>query len=513
MSGQSRQLAAIMFTDIVGYTALMGKDEQNAFELLNKNRQIQKPIIGQYNGRWIKELGDGVMASFNTVSDAVNAAIKIQQTCNTAKDFQLRIGIHLGEVVFENDDVFGDGVNIASRIQALAPPGGIWISESVYNNVSNKIDIDTEFVKTEHLKNVKDPVRIYQVKVEGLEAPEPVISISKKSESTDTRTLGNKRTALLAIGAVLILASGYFIYTRFQKTINGKEVIDRSIAVLPFTDMSPNHDHEYFGDGIAEAIINGLSQINDLKVIARSSSFQFKGRNEDLGTIGEMLGVATALEGSIKKSGDKIRVTATLTKTIDGTLLWSETFDRNLKDYLLIQDEITNMIVEALKVSFTGELQLSRHMSIKEEAIKEYQQGRYFHDRNGQGDARIALNYFSQAVKIDSGFALAWAYRATSAGYADSTFTNLRRFNQIAMDLNPNLAEAHVNLGQIHWYDLNFVQAEKEFRIALSLGSNHPRVLRNAGRALSCLGLYQEGLELCKKAVYLDPLQSCHIYG
>ena len=146
---QSRQLAAIMFTDIVGYTALMGNDEKKAFELLRKNRQLQKPIIEEFNGRWIKELGDGVMASFNTVSDAVNAAIKIQQACNDAKDFQLRIGIHLGEVVFENDDVFGDGVNIASRIQALATPGGIWVSESVHNNVSNKIDIETEYVKTD----------------------------------------------------------------------------------------------------------------------------------------------------------------------------------------------------------------------------------------------------------------------------------------------------------------------------------------------------------------------------
>jgi len=159
----TRQLAAIMFTDIVGYTALMGNDEQKAFELLNKNRLLQKPIIEQYNGRWIKELGDGVLASFNTVSDAVNAAIKIQERCNAAKDFQLRIGIHLGEVVFENDDVFGDGVNIASRIQAIAPPGRIYISESVHNNVSNKKEIATRFVRQENLKNVKEAVRVYEV--------------------------------------------------------------------------------------------------------------------------------------------------------------------------------------------------------------------------------------------------------------------------------------------------------------------------------------------------------------
>ena len=168
---QSRQLAAIMFTDIVGYTALMGNDEQKAFTILNKNRALQKPIIEQFNGRWIKELGDGVMASFNTVSDAVNAAIKIQEACNAAKDFQLRIGIHLGEVVFENDDVFGDGVNIASRIQAIAKPGCIYVSESVHNNISNKKDITTKFIKEETLKNVKEPVRMYEVMITNNASP------------------------------------------------------------------------------------------------------------------------------------------------------------------------------------------------------------------------------------------------------------------------------------------------------------------------------------------------------
>ena len=169
---QSRQLAAIMFTDIVGYTALMANDEQKAFEYLKKNREIQKPIIEKYNGRWLKELGDGVMASFQTVSDAVNAAIKIQEACNVSKEFQLRIGIHLGEVVFENDDVFGDGVNIASRIQSIAIPGGIYISESVYNNVSNKQDIQLVSLGKYSLKNVLLPIQIFAVSNEGLVVPE-----------------------------------------------------------------------------------------------------------------------------------------------------------------------------------------------------------------------------------------------------------------------------------------------------------------------------------------------------
>src|SRR5687768_11811070 len=215
---QTRQLVAIMFTDIVGYTALMGEDEHRAFELLKKNRQLQKPLIEQNNGRWIKELGDGVLASFNTVSDAVTTAIKIQEACNFSKEFFLRIGIHHGEVVFEDDDIFGDAVNIASRLQALAPIGGIWISESVQNNVSNKRDIKTRFVRAEILKNVKEPVRIYE------------IVTNKADEEENKRTVVEKST--------------------------GKKTQAKSIAVLPFVDMSSSHDQEYLGDGLAEEILN-----------------------------------------------------------------------------------------------------------------------------------------------------------------------------------------------------------------------------------------------------------------
>ena len=168
---QSRQLAAIMFTDIVGYTALMGEDEQKAFDLLRKNRQIQQPIIKQFNGTWIKELGDGILASFHTVTDAVSCAGAIQRTCSNIPNLQLRIGIHLGEVIFENNDVFGDGVNIASRLQAIAPIDGIWVSESVHNNISNKKGFLSRFVREENLKNVKEPVRIYEVSMDITEQP------------------------------------------------------------------------------------------------------------------------------------------------------------------------------------------------------------------------------------------------------------------------------------------------------------------------------------------------------
>src|SRR5687767_11849928 len=218
---QSRQLAAIMFTDIVGYTALMGDDEQKAFELLRKNRQVQQPIVERFGGRWIKELGDGVLASFSTVTDAVQCAVSIQQFCTSIPDLKLRIGIHLGEVVFENNDVFGDGVNIASRLQALAPVGGIWISESVYNTIINKKNIQAKFVREEILKNVKEPMRIYEVV--------PSVTSGLSSGGSDLTVLEQQIS--------------------LSNKASIKTVPQKSIAVLPFVDMSSSHDQEYLGDG------------------------------------------------------------------------------------------------------------------------------------------------------------------------------------------------------------------------------------------------------------------------
>jgi len=267
MPEQTRQLAAIMFTDIVGYTALMGKDEQRAFDILQKNRDIQKPIIEQNSGKWIKELGDGILASFPAVSDAVAAAVSIQEVCNGEREFQLRIGIHLGEVIFENGDVFGDGVNVASRIQALASPGTTWVSEIVFRNIENKRGISTDFIKETTLKNVQYPVKIYQLRSEK--------EIQNRIFSTQT-------------------------------------IIEKSIAVLPFVNMSGDPGNEYFCDGLSEELLNVLAKVDGLKVASRTSSFLFRGKGTDITEIGNKLKVATVLEGSVRKSGNRLRITAQL---------------------------------------------------------------------------------------------------------------------------------------------------------------------------------------------------------
>ena len=516
---QSRQLAAIMFTDIVGYTALMGKDEQKAFELLKKNREIQKPIIEQYNGRWIKELGDGVMASFNTVSDAVNAAIKIQEGCNAANEFKLRIGIHLGEVVFENEDVFGDGVNIASRIQAIAPPGGIFISESVHNNVSNKNDINTEFVKVEQLKNVKEPVRIYQVKIDGVEILKPVDLASKKSTATGRKNFRNKKTALFTIVFVVIAIAAYFIYNSPKKakeitTSDAPNKIDRSIAVLPFVNMSSDKDQEYFSDGLSEELLNLLAKIPELKVIGRTSSFSFKGKNEDLRSIAEKLGVSNILEGSVRKDGNKIRVTAQLIKAVDGSHLWSETYDRDLKGVFKLQDEIAEAVVKQLKLKL---LQSPGTIAGNIEAYNLILQGNYFFDKLDKENVAKAVDFYNQALAIDSTDAKAWsklsnAYsRQAWQNYIDRKTGRKKALDAAvkAIALNKNLAEGYSELGDVQLYqDFDWKGAEQSYKKALILMPENPDVLYSLGGGLYfALGRWEEAIVIMKKCIELDPLK------
>lgn len=476
---QSRQLAAIMFTDIVGYTALMGNDEQHAFTLLNKNRQLQKPIIGAFDGRWIKELGDGTMASFNTVSDAVNAAIKIQEACNAANDFQLRIGIHQGEVVFENDDVFGDAVNIAARIEAAAKPGCIFISEAVNNNIANKKEIKTQFVKEEVLKNVSQPVKIYQVIFAGSEIIVPEIPAAT--------------------------------------------VIENSIAVLPFANMSSDPEQEFFSDGISEEIINMLAQVPDLKVIARTSCFAFKGKNMDVKLIGEQLKVSHILEGSVRKSGNKLRITAQLIKVADGFHLYSEKFDRELDDIFAIQDEISEAILNAIKIQLLegGKDGVFKKYTDNVEAYQLFLKGRYHFNKFSPNDFLKAIEYYLAAIDIDSSYAIAYAELAIC--YQDLAYFNwapmeqnirqAKTASEKAIQLDYRIAESHIVTGRIKmWIDYDFKEALRELEKGISINPNSVEGLRQLGVYYMVMENYPKANKYLQKAENLDPFSLINIF-
>jgi len=441
----SRQLAAIMFTDIVGYTAVMGEDEQKAFELLRKNRKVQQPIIERYNGKWIKELGDGVLASFQTITDAVLCAGAIQKASDDVPGLKLRIGIHLGDVVFENNDVFGDGVNIASRIQALAPVGGIWISESVHKSISNKKGINSRFVQEEILKNVKEPVRIYEVKIEEAELMNNEVSAASPEPV--------------------------------------KFIPEKSIAVLPFVNMSNDPEQDYFSDGMAEEILNSLVHLKDLKVAGRTSAFQFKGKNMDLREVGEKLGVHNVLEGSVRKYGNKLRVTAQLINVADGFHLWSEKYDRDMDDIFAIQDEIALTITEKLKVTLFAKDReiINKTPTQNTEAYELYLKGRFYINRRGKF-ILMGLDCFNKAIAIDPDFALAYAGLADAclltAYYsfkpANEVMPKAKQAADTAILLDSSLCEPYTSLGFYYgFYEWNWVESKKNFRRAIEMNPRY----------------------------------------
>ncbi len=507
----SRRLAAIMFTDICGYTALMGMDERKAIDLLVANREIQRPIIEQYGGTWIKEIGDGILASFTTVTDSVMCALAIQDSCAALPALKLRIGIHLGEVVFENHDVFGDGVNIAARLQAIAPVGGIWVSESVSENIANKKGIQSKFIRQEALKNVKDPIKIYEV-TGDLANPE------------DQRP---------------------FFPIRPPKTASPK-----SIAVLPFMNMSTDPEQEYFSDGIAEEILNSLSHLKDLHVAGRSSSYQFKGKNGDLRGVGEKLGVSTILEGSVRKQGNRLRVTAQLISVKDGFNLWSERYDRNLDDIFAIQEDIALAITEKLKITLLGAERdiIAKVHTQNPEAYELYLKGRFLLNRRGSS-LIPALQFLQQAIDLDPDFALAHSEFAnvcllqgyysqkppaevmpiakksaeeairldatlcepfTSLGYYYCSFefnrVEGRRHFERSLELNPRYALCH------YWFALfyhtllegNFEEAERHTRIAVELEPFSAII--QSGYAIVLFGSrkYEEAIRIAKISIEQD---------
>lgn len=476
---QSRQLAAIMFTDIVGFTALMGSDEQKTLEILEKNRQIHKPIISEHNGRWIKELGDGVLASFDNVSNAVNAAIKIMESCNAVNEYQLSMGIHLSEVVFENDDVFGDGVNIAARIESASPPGCILISESVHRNLANKKGIQTRFVKEADLKNVSHAIRLYQVLTEG-----------------DNLLISEEKVVSL---------------------------VENSIAVLPFVNMSSDPEQEYFSDGISEEIINMLAQEAGLKVIGRTSSFAFKGKNMDLKLIGDQLNVSHILEGSVRKSGNKLRITAQLIKVADGFHLYSEKFDRQLEDIFDIQDEISIAILKATKTILLGidKAPVLKKYTDNVESYQLYLKARYHYNQFTPDAFAKAVDYLNEAIKIEPQYAI--AYAGLSWCYLNMWYYGwlppeqslpqmLQAANQ-AIKLDDQIAESYLALGRDKlFHEYNIKGAQRELNKALAINANSAECHIQLGHCAALLGNYAQAQRHTKIADSLDPFSLMNLF-
>ncbi len=320
-----------------------------------------------------------------------------------------------------------------------------------------------------------------------------------------TKPTRNRKPIFITLAVLLIATASYFIYQQL-KSNNQQPPLDKSVAVLPFDDMSPNHDQEYFGDGMAEEIINVLAQSEDLRVIGRTSSFQFKGKNEDLRTIGKILGVSTVLEGSVRKSENLIRVTAQLIKTEDGTHLWSKTFDRKPADIFSIQDEIASAIASALKATLSPNLTSEKKEVWNDEARKLYQSGRFYFDRNSEGDGSRAGDFFQQSLKSDSTHAIVWAYYATMYFGIDNV--SFERFNRKALQLDSLNSDALVNEAVNSRNRFDHKTAKRIIDKAFFLYPKDARVLRNLCNIYTSLGLLDQALVFGKMAIASDPLQA-----
>ncbi len=361
-----RRLAAIMFTDIVGYTEMMNQNEMTAAAIRQRHREVFEKEHQNFNGEILQYYGDGTLSIFKSAVEAVECSIKMQQQFQVGDIVPLRIGIHLGDIVFDKNDVYGDGVNLASRIESLGVSGCVLISDKIGYAIKNQSNFTSESLGFFEFKNIKDPVEVFAISNEGIKIP-------KRSE------------------------------------LKGKlKENKKSVAVLPFVNMSSDPDNEYFSDGIAEEILNALVKIEGLQVIARTSSFAFKGKNIDVREIGRLLNVVHLLEGSVRKAGNRVRITAQLVSALDGTHFFSETYDRNLEDIFAVQDEIASKITNRLREHLGEDLHrqtIVQAPTLNMEAYEIYLKGLFFFNQWGETMGK-AIPFFEKAIELQKDFAL-----------------------------------------------------------------------------------------------------------
>ena len=483
-----RRLAAILAADVVGYSRLMGADETGTLRRLTELRQqVLEPLIVEHHGRIVKLMGDGLLVEFASVVNALTCAVAWQNgvaereaAADEDKRFKFRIGINLGDVIVEGDDIHGDGVNIAARLEGQAEPGGICLSGDAYRQAKGKVEIDFEDLGEQDLKNVAEPVRVYRIAGDrsGIDAASP------------------EREPLA--------------------------LPDRpSIAVLPFNNMSGDPDQEYFSDGITEDIITELSRFRELFVIARNSSFSYKGKSLKVQDIGRDLGVAYIVEGSVRKAGNRVRITAQLIEAASGNHIWAERYDRELQDIFDLQDEITQTIVTLLPVRLHGALveTVRRKPSKNLSAYDCYLHGRWLYDQTS-GQDPLALERLRKAVEIDPSCAHAHAYIALAHAYS------LYTVNPIGTDPTPAalqcveraLAEGegdhfiHATAGYVYILSGLHDLAEAHSSKAVALNPNDIFAMLSRGYVVAYLGDPAAGVEQLNKALRYDPHTPAYFY-
>lgn len=475
-----RKLAAILSADVVGYSHLMDDDEEATIITLKTHRAAINNLIQQFRGRVVDTTGDNFLADFTSVVDAVDCAVEIQHDLAERnaelpyhRKMEFRIGVNIGDVIEEEGRIFGDGVNIAARAEGLAEAGGICITERVYDQVENKLNLEYEFLGKQRVKNITRPIGVYRIFLEGT----PVERINRPIDKT------NKP----------------------------------SIAVLPFANLSADPDQEYFSDGITEEIITGLSKVPSVFVIARNSSFKYKRQHINVQEVSQELGVRYVLEGSVRKSGKRVRIAAQLIDATTGYHLWAERYDRELQEIFTIQDEITMRIMNAIQVKITE----GDHAHVfgtgtnKLEAYIKFLKGLEHYRRGGGERNLLAIKAFKEAIAIDPKYAIAYRFLGGAhhmeAHYQTSknpelTLPLVKESIEKAISLDDTLAEAHGYLGVCHAlageYDKGFAEAER----AVELNPNSADVYLLLGTVYLISDKLKEAEIMIKKALSINPI-------
>jgi adenylate cyclase len=491
-----RKLAAILSADVKGYSRLMGDDEVATIRTLTAYREVMGALIRQHRGRVVDSPGDNLLAEFASVVDAVQCAAEIQQELKIRnadlppdRQMEFRIGINLGDVIVEGERIYGDGVNIAARLESLAEAGGICISGTVYDQVETKLAFNYESLGEQAVKNIAKPVRVYRVRME----PERV---THKEEAPSPRQPRHVE-----------------ISSENAKTI---ALPDKpSIAVLPFANISSDPEQEYFSDGITEDLITDLSKLSGLFVISRNSVNLYKGKAVKPEQVSQELGVRYVLEGSIRKAGKRVRITAQLVDATTGYHVWADRYDRDLQDIFALQDEVTQKIVAALEVKLTeGEQErLGRPLTNNIEAYDYYLRGLDLHPYSTEEANARAQQMFAKAVELDPQFAaayagLGWAYfDQWSLGWSQDLQTLEQAFAlaQQAIAVDPLLPHGHRLLGIAYLWKKHYELAIAEVERALALDPNHADAYVALGDIFNWAGRAEETAPLVEKAMRLNP--------
>lgn len=471
-----RQLAAILFADMTGYTALVQENESLAREKRKRLKSVLEETVPTYNGKILQYYGDGSLSTFNSALDCVLCSISVQQQLQQEPKVLLRMGIHLGDVIIEDDSIYGDGVNLASRIESLATPGGIFISEKVQSEVRNHSQIVLQEMGFFELKNIRQPVKVFAVANDGITVPA-------------------------------------------RHEIRGKtRQPDNRLAVLPFVNLSSDPDNEYFSDGITEELLNALTRVEGLQVTSRTSVFAFKGKSLDIRDIALQLNVDKVLEGSVRKSGNRVRITAQLINAADGYHIWSENYDRDLTDIFQVQDEISGIISNRLRENLAP-AKANQHLvksPVKNiQAYTWYLKGLHFWNKITPNTTRRALECFEKAILEEENYAQAWAMTASCYSYLGATgqmlpenaFSIVHQNADKALELDDNIAESHLAKATAYlFYDWKWDQAFQSLQKAKELNPANMDVYRLLGFYYIIIGDIGRGVEELEEAIQLDPL-------